>query len=112
VDEDIAAAVVDLLRYQLDVRRECDPVDAENSIAAMEEKIRRALARGRLNRRDLMRRVHYDRAGLWVWNTATENLMQAGELLYDLKTQDYWLADPAESVTTFVTTTLRERNGQ
>jgi hypothetical protein len=111
VDADIATAVVDLLRYQLDVRRECDPVDAENSIAAMEEKIRRALARGRLGRRELMRRVHYDRFGFWVWNTATENLTQAGELFYDPKTQDYWI-EASVAVTTFVTTTPSDRNGQ
>jgi len=34
--------VITLLHYQLEARRECDPVDAENTIAMLEEKIRRA----------------------------------------------------------------------
>jgi hypothetical protein len=45
IDEEIMGAVLALLHYQLDARRECDPVDAENTIAGLEEKIRRALAR-------------------------------------------------------------------
>jgi hypothetical protein len=57
VDEETVAAVITLLRYQLHVRRECDPVDAENTIAALEEKVRRALARGAVKGRDLKRRI-------------------------------------------------------
>jgi len=101
VDEEIADAVITLLRYQLDVRRECDPVDAENTIAGLEEKIRRALARGAVKTRDLKRRVSYQRFGLWVWNTAVANLLKAGELLHDRETDLYWLA---ESVSTSVST--------
>ena len=67
VDADVATRVVALLRYQSEVRREVDPVDAESLIAAVEEKIRRALARGPLKGRDLKRRVHFERVGIWVW---------------------------------------------
>ena len=91
VDEEVVAAVITLLRYQLDVRRECDPVDAENTIAVLEEKIRRVLARGALKGRDLKRRVSYQRFGLWAWNTAISNLVLAGEVERDLKADLYWL---------------------
>jgi hypothetical protein len=94
VDEEIASAVVSLLRYQLDVRRECDPVDADNATAEMEEKIRRALARGPLGKRDLCRKVHYNRSGIWVFNQAVANLGDMGELNYDAKTQIFTLIDP------------------
>jgi len=85
VDTEVMEAVLALLQYQLDARRESDPVNAENKIAAMEEKIRRALARGPLNGRDVKKRVHYERDGLWVWNTAIGNLKRAGEVAYDGK---------------------------
>ena len=64
IDKDIAERVIALLRYQVDVRRECDPIDAENTIASVEEKIRRVLAREPLKDRALKRRVHYERVGL------------------------------------------------
>jgi hypothetical protein len=86
IDLEVVEGVIALLDYQLDVRRECDPVDAENSIAQMEEKIRRALARGPLKERELKRRCHYERHGLWIWNKALENLKNAGEVRADPKT--------------------------
>jgi hypothetical protein len=92
VDDEIVAAVLALVRYQLDVRRECDPVDAENTIAMLEEKIRRTLARGAVKGRDLKRRVHADRVGLWAWNTALGNLVKACELERDPKSDLYWLS--------------------
>jgi hypothetical protein len=101
VDATVAEAVIALLGYQLEVRRECDPVDAENSIAAMEEKIRRALTRGSMKRRELQRKLHYDRFGLWVWNTASANLIAAGEIQHDKTTDTLFRLQP---VTTAVTT--------
>jgi hypothetical protein len=85
VDAEIVTAVVALLGYQLDTRRACDPVDAETSVARMEEGIRRALARGPLPERDLKRAVHVERVGLWVFETAVTNLQRADELLVDSK---------------------------
>lgn len=105
IDEDLTERVLALLRYQLDVRRECDPVDAENVVAAMEERLRRILARGALKSRDLKRKVHYNRTGLWVWNTAIENLRRAREITHDPKLDLFWLAP---GVTTSVTTSKRD----
>lgn len=96
----IAQGVVDLLRYQLEVRRECDPVDAESSIAALEERVRRALARGAVKGRELKRRLNYQRVGLWVWDTALKNLVRAGEVSRDAKTDTYWLPSVITSVIT------------
>lgn len=92
ITPDIAERVIRLLQWQLEIRRECDPVDAETNIAKMEEMIRRALARGPLEKRELQRRVHYNRYGLFIWNCATDNLLRAKELLYDHKTKIYSLA--------------------
>jgi hypothetical protein len=92
IDDEIVSAVLSLLRYQLDARRECDPVDAESTIAALEERIRRALARGPVKGRDLKRRLNYQRSGLWAWNTAVANLLQAGEIEHDPKADSFWLS--------------------
>jgi hypothetical protein len=96
IDLEIVEGVIALLDYQLDVRRECDPVDAENSIATMEEKIRRVLAKKPLREREVKRRCHYERAGLWVWNKALENLKKAGEVAYCVKTSLLSLVNPPD----------------
>jgi hypothetical protein len=83
IDEDLMRRVLLLLQYQLDVRRENDPVDADSAIAAMEEKIRRTLSRGALPKRDVQRKVHYNRAGIWVWETALRNLIHQHEIGVD-----------------------------
>ncbi len=99
---DIVEQVINLLSYQLDARRECDPVDAENVIAALEEKIRRALRRGPFNsygkhtlkKRDLKKKVHAERFGLWAWESATRNLREAGEVT--IKGDEYTLDSEEE----------------
>jgi hypothetical protein len=108
IDEPIAAAIVALLRWQLEVRREVDPVDADNHVAAMEIRIRRALARGTLRERALQRKCHYERAGIWVYQTAIENLTKAREILHDRAHGSFGLA----SVPTFVPTYPNSENGQ
>ena len=97
----IAESVIALLRYQLEIRRDCDPVDAENTIAMLEEKIRRALARGSQRGRDLKRRLSYQRYGIWAWDTALGNLLKAGEVRRDSKADTYWMAS---AVSTSVST--------
>jgi hypothetical protein len=51
-----------------------DPIDADNTIAKVEEKIRRFLSRGALDRRELQRKVHAHRHGLWAFGMAIKNL--------------------------------------
>lgn len=85
VTEEIASNVVQLLQWQLQVRREVDPVDAENSIARTEEIIRRALSSGPLSKRDLQRKTNYQRMGIFIWQSAMKNLQSAREVIYDQK---------------------------
>ncbi len=89
VDEDIVEATVALLHYQLVVRKLLDPIDAENAIARMEERIRRSLRAGRMGRRDLQRRVHAHRVGVWVFDTALRNLTRECEIA--TRKDEYWL---------------------
>jgi hypothetical protein len=95
VDEAVMTAVLALLRYELDARRECDPVNAENTIATLEERIRRALARGAVGGWELKKRLHSERVGVWMWLTAIENLRKTGELTWDRKRNLYSLTQQA-----------------
>lgn len=81
IDEATVERVVALLGYELEVRRAHDPVDADNAVAVMEEKIRRALARGAMGARELKRACHADRAGIWIWDTSVKNLIKDGEIV-------------------------------
>ena len=94
VTGDIAERVVSLLRWQEQVRRELDPIDAESKLARMEEAIRRALIREPLKERDLKLKVNYTRYGLQIWNMALRNLIAAGEITFDKQTKTYRLKVP------------------
>lgn len=107
IDDEIIEAVLSLLAYQLDARRECDPVDAENTIAALEEKIRRALARGAVGGRELKRKVNYQRVGTWAWSTAISNLIKAGEVVHVAK-QDLFAVNPESPLSSLLSSPKNE----
>ena len=86
VDEQVAEATVAMLDYEFAVRRIADPVDAESKIAELEERIRRALARGPVpekGRDGLRKSLHYERYGYFIWNAAITNLVKAGDIWRD-----------------------------
>jgi hypothetical protein len=89
VDEEIVRKVIALANWQLEVRREYDPIDADNKTAAMEEKIRRALKTGPRTDRELKQSTHANRAGLWFYDTAIKNLEHAEEIHRDRR-QKRW----------------------
>lgn len=81
IDVATVRAVTAVLDYELKLRRETDPIDAENTIAQLEERIRRVLEnRGPLSARDLRRSCNADRAGLWAFNQAITNLTKARDI--------------------------------
>jgi hypothetical protein len=91
VNAEIVKKVINLLRWQLQVRRLCDPIDAESKTAKVEEMIRRSLSgRGTRTQRDLKRDVNYQRYGLNIWQFAIDNLTKAGEILFDPKDKTYY----------------------
>lgn len=108
VDADIVRKVIKLMDWQLEVRKQLDPIDADNQLARMEESIRRALLKGGMSGRDLKNRVNANRAGLWYFDTALNNLLNADEVINTFgkrkKSNFYRLAEPEEQnvVTTVV----------
>jgi hypothetical protein len=83
IDLETVRTVTAILDYELRVRILTDPIDADNTISKLEEKIRRALdVRGPLSKRDLRRHTHADRAGLWAFESAIKNLTNAGDIRF------------------------------
>jgi hypothetical protein len=82
IDAETVGTVTSILNYELEVRTLTDPIDADSTISKLEEKIRRVLkTKGPQKERDLRRNTHADRAGLWAFNSAMENLRKAGDIV-------------------------------
>ncbi|HBT19869.1 MAG TPA: hypothetical protein DEA47_00605 [Peptococcaceae bacterium] len=81
IDAKTISAVIKILQWQYTARLLHDPVDAVNSVAELEEKIRRICkTHGCVKWRDLCKRVHAERYGMWMFETAVKNLARAGEI--------------------------------
>lgn len=80
ITPDIAEKTVALLNYQLRARLFADPIDADNTIARVEEKMRRILATGSRSKSDLEKYGHKKRVGNWIWKMALRNLTDDGEV--------------------------------
>jgi len=94
VDEETARKVIALCDHQYRVRQLHDPVDADNEVAKMEEKIRRALrAKGELGEWSLKKILHTERTGLWAYTAAMKNLHNARELGFNKTDRRYFLRD-------------------
>jgi len=86
VDVDTVQTVKSILDYEFNIRRVTDPIDADNKIARLEEGVRRVLGTvGSLDKRNLRRRLHADRYGLWAYERALANLKAAGDIVTDGK---------------------------
>jgi hypothetical protein len=84
VSADTVRRVCALLNHQLALRQEFDPIDAETTMARMEEQIRRVLrAKGPLTNRDLRRFTNAGRVGLWIFEQAKANLLSAKDIKFD-----------------------------
>jgi hypothetical protein len=74
--------VIDFLQYEVAVRALVAPVVADNSVAKMEELVRRALAEGRtLTKRELSRKTNANRYGIEIFSRALVNMERDGEIL-------------------------------
>jgi hypothetical protein len=84
IDSDVMERVTAMMDYELNLRTLTDPIDADDRIARMEEKIRRNLkAKDPLTKRELRQNVHADRDGLWAFETALKNLTRNEDIALD-----------------------------
>ncbi len=90
VDLETIEKVIALVEWQKKVRSVYDPIDAQGTVAAMEERIRRMLkTKGPRSIMDLKRDVNYSRYGIWVWRTSLTNMTRAGEIYWNKNTEQY-----------------------
>jgi len=83
IDIDTVEKTITLMNYELRVRNEVDPIDADNQVAKMEQRIRRILLNGEITTSVLKKKIHYERHGIWVLESAIKNLRSSNEISYD-----------------------------
>jgi hypothetical protein len=92
IDLPTVDATLAILDYELKIRLLTDPIDAENVVARLEEKIRRTLAaKGPLSHRQLLQFTNANRSGLWAYETAVANLKHHGQIHLENSLQVYIL---------------------
>jgi hypothetical protein len=81
VDEEVVSHVMEVMNYELSLRALTDPIDADTQMARVEERIRRTLKnRGPLSKREIRQATHADRAGIWAFTTAMQNLLESKDI--------------------------------
>ncbi len=93
IDRETVEKAIAISNWQLEVRKELDPIDADNEIAKMEGNIRRQLRKQSLRKRELKQNTNAYKKGLWIFEKALENLMRAGEVTFDKISKDYSYSD-------------------
>ena len=98
VDESVVSEVVEVLNWQYQLRQLHDPSDSDNTIAKVEDKIRKALFKnGVTKKRPLQKKIHYERDGIWAWETAISNLIHNEEVAFDKDEGAYYLIGSKET---------------
>jgi hypothetical protein len=98
IDVETVQTVTEMMDCELRIRRITDPIDAENTIAQLEENIRRQLqARGPLTKRELRQRTSADRKGIWAFERASENVKKAGDIRLNADDRYEHVVEPASA---------------
>lgn len=92
IDSSIVQRAIAILNWQLAVRKQYDPVDCDNVVASLEQRIIRSLS-GPKSDRELRRAAHADRCGLWLFDAARKNLQKAGLISYNPTSRLWKLTD-------------------
>ena len=101
IDETIVNNAIELMDWEFEMRQLYDPIDADNTIAKMEEKIRRALSRrdketGKiisLSDRKLKQVTNANRVGLYFYSLGLKNLRKAEEIAFNSETRLWSLVE-------------------
>ena len=90
IDINTVDDTIKLMDWQLCVRKLYAPIDADNKIAQLEERMRRHLRIKSLSERDLQRAIHYERHGIFYYNTARDNLLNSHEIGFNKESKEYF----------------------
>ena len=92
VNTEIVEKIIKLCNWQLEARCLFDPIDADNTIATLEEGIRRNLGRGPKTTRQLYQNMNANRHGVHWFNAALSNLhTKSGEITWIQKDKKWHL---------------------
>jgi len=84
IGDEVMDVLLSILDYEITIRRLTDPIDADDRIARLEQKIVRTLkGRGPLSRRDLQRHTNARRDGLWAFEKAVSHLIREHDISLD-----------------------------
>ena len=97
IDEETVEKALALVDWQLEVRRDHDPIDAETKVAKIEERIRRQLRRAPQKKRELRQSTNADRTGIRIFEWALGNLVRAGDIIPDATSNAYRLSDEVDN---------------
>lgn len=94
IDLEVMQHATALCDWQIEVRREHDPIAAEDRTSEMEERIRRVLRKGAKSESAIKQAINPWKAdnkpiSLWVFSNAFKNMQNANEMKYN-KTQKVW----------------------
>jgi hypothetical protein len=89
IDCDSVLKAIMFCDWQHKVRQELTPVEADNAVAKLEQKMRQKLEGKKLSRNELARATNGYRSGIWYFEKAIENLIGAGEVEYSKSTKKY-----------------------
>lgn len=103
VGQSVVEDVIKMLAWQLEARRDYNPIDAETLAARTEDRIRRVLTRGPQTERMLFKLVNARRVGHTVFRKAIDALKLGGEIELDSPTRQYRLVRTSGGVTSGVT---------
>ena len=93
IDREIIEKVIKLMNWQLHAREQHDPIDSENTIAKLEETIRRLLRKKDRTERELKQFTHYNTYGIYLYNAAKNNLVREKEIRLDSKSKLWCLVE-------------------
>jgi hypothetical protein len=93
IDEETVDKTIRLMNWEHLIRQQLDPIDADNEAAKVEAKIRRILTTGPKSKKDLQQRTNAHRAGLWIWKSALQNLIDNQEVVFDTERKVYRLGE-------------------
>ncbi len=84
IDAAIVGKAIRLCNWQLRIRQLHDPIDADNVLAKIEERIRRTLrVKGPLSERNLKWAINANRDGTWLYTKSIQTLLVAQEIRLD-----------------------------
>jgi len=89
INERIVNNVIELMDWQFEMRRRHDPIDADNIMAKMEIRIRKAIELKPRTERELKQYTNARRCGVWIFNTAKNNLQSEGEIKFSAKKKEW-----------------------